>query len=307
MNRLEKLSRDVLLYIIGKIDDSCSLFCCSRYFNDFGKKHKLRAHEKALIELSKIAPYAIVVGCPQFNLSMIRRGQETMYTAVLEYENSQDEYVRNRTYSLKGIKLGCLEDQIFDGVRPIFSLKGAPARKGSKIPLFCVAKDTSTVRSNGSSFDTFESSYFEFRYATKETLEETSLWKDFCSESVNIFHRNIETKLSEKHWDERHVIILEIQSYRAERNRMRDELFQTMTPEQQDQWYRDFNFVKDAREEDILQRLREIDECHRAIQEQTKETIYSMQDTIIKEAKDTLIKTGRYYDYMFGLCDLIEK
>ena len=51
---------------------------------------------------------------------------------------------------------------------------------------------------------------------------------------------------------------------------MRDELFQTMTPEQQDQWYRDFNFVKDAREEDILQRLREIDQCHRAIQDKQK-------------------------------------
>jgi hypothetical protein len=301
----EILPRDVLLFILAKVGDPSKLFCCSKYLNEFGKKHQLRAKELALNEITKIAPYASIIGCPQCNLSMIKRGQETAYTAILECREEPDQYLRHRTYFMNGFTLGFVKSQIFDDVHPYFSLKGPPARKGSQISLFCLIQDTPEIRVDDGNPYVIEGSKFEFEYATRETLEKTSIWESFCEFTV-----------SEQHWEERQVILSEFDRHKEERDKEKEEFLKTLTAKQQDEWlkshildnpFEENVFNQSPKYKDIYRRLGEFDNNHREAQEILKEHIYSDKDTIVKTAKKQLIETGRYESYIFGVYSFLEK
>ena len=110
---LELLSRDILLILINYLNDAGPLFCCSKYLNNFGKKHNLRAHETCSKKLKKLSPYSSLCGSPQQLLAMVKDGLETVYTINLNFiENDTNDgsYVggiyREYQYFIKGITLG---------------------------------------------------------------------------------------------------------------------------------------------------------------------------------------------------------
>jgi len=299
----EILPRDVLLLILAKVGDPSKLFCCSKYLNEFGKKHQLRAKEVAIKELNRIAPYADIIGCPQCNLAMLKRGQETAYTAILDYQDTKPNHVqRGRVYSIDGFVLGLLRYQKFDGAHPYFSLKGPPARKGSKISLFGAMIDKSYHKSDGDGgYYEISKSYFEFEYATAETLEKTALWPYFCKASIDTAYERSKDLLDLEQWKERELIRSEFDRLKEEKNNKEEK------KEEKNENLEEDPFNETEKEKDIYRRLSALDETHRKFQTALEEQIYANRELVVKLSKEVLLEKGEYAGYIFGVYPLLNK
>lgn len=305
-NLFEILPKDILLYLIKKLDNPSSLFISCKYLNNFGKRFSLRAHEISTNEIKKISPYSSIIGSPQSQLDLIKRGQETVYTIHLDYQEDPDQYSRNRTYILKSIQLGRNREISFDDVTPFFFLKGSPASKSTKFSLFGLAKDTSVVKSDEASVWEENSSRFEFEIMLDSELgkKPSEIWDMFCKDAVETAYRMVKTNMKYKQFAERNEIITELDRIRDQENEKELQEIKGLSRKGIKEYYAKKSFDMDnpypnTNYNEIFKKLGELDVFHKKQIKELKRIIYNDSEGIISLAKDNLIKQKTYNGYVF--------
>jgi hypothetical protein len=91
--KFDVLPKDILLYLISYLpaEDRWRLCQTDTRFSQFCRQHSLTGSDAALVELQQLTPESEILDTPQKQLSLVRRGFNTVYTVI--FNRSDDHSV----------------------------------------------------------------------------------------------------------------------------------------------------------------------------------------------------------------------